>query len=185
MNRLKSLVTKSTKQIKKDQLCLEGANFSYKSFEVSKGKVYLYAVYNKKNNIIKIGKASNPINRVRSHIANFISYGGCSEEDIGCIFTSVNFPEEDMPEAKILEDFNEYINSFRLKLNKVGEEEIVGETEIVGERKGKKIKNEFFLMNAGWQIGVIKIKKYMKSYTRNYINKQKWIQKNKNNYQLY
>lgn len=151
--------------MKESEAYLERIDIDNSLFEVSDNKVYLYAVYNKKNNIIKIGKASHPIKRIKSHIANFISYAGCSEEDVGYIFTRFNFPERDMPEEKFIRNFSKYANGFGSVCNS-------GKWSKTDYKKGEKIKNEFFLMNNSWGHGLGRIRKYMESYTKNHINKQ-------------
>ena len=126
-----------------------------------KGKFFLYAVYNKKNNLIKLGKAKNPIKRIKSHIANFEAYGGAKGDDLGYIFTRFSFIESDEkdPEEKFLKHFKRWADSYRHK-------RVENKFIQLDFTKAKQIKKEFWQTRLSYDHALGRIRGFMRRFTR-------------------
>ena len=148
--------------MKNDESFLENfKNISTRLFDAPKGEVFLYAVYNKKNNLIKLGKARNPIKRIKSHIANFVTYGEAKEDDLGYIFTRFSFVESDEknPEERFLKNFERGADGYKTKCIKNG-------WATLDIEKGKRIKKEFWQTASSYTSALGRIRRFMRDFTR-------------------
>jgi hypothetical protein len=148
--------------MKNDNSFLENfKNLSTKLFDAPKGEVFLYAVYNKKNNLIKLGKAKNPIKRIKSHIAHFVTYGEAEEGDLGYIFTRFSFIESDdkNPEEKFLKNFGKWADGYKSKC-------IENKWSTLDIEKGKQIKKEFWQTKSSYTSALGRIRRFMRDFTR-------------------
>jgi hypothetical protein len=67
-----------------------------------KNHSYIYFVYNKKTGAVKLGRSNRVWNRILNHINAFISYGGSSLNDLGCIFSREAFADSCEIESKFI-----------------------------------------------------------------------------------
>jgi hypothetical protein len=67
---------------------IDSLDFDFlKYLDCAKDKEYLYAIWETKLNIIKIGKTTKIFKRIKQHLHSFLRYGGSNKKDIKIIFT--------------------------------------------------------------------------------------------------
>lgn len=67
-----------------------------------KGWCYLYAVYDKKNHVIKLGQTKKLFKRLKEHIRAFNCYAKTESKDLGCLFSRNPFPLHINAEKELL-----------------------------------------------------------------------------------
>lgn len=81
-----------------------------------KGWEYIYFIYNKKTNIVKLGKSKRIWDRINTHVSNFISYGGAELKDIGVIFSRNPFPNHLNVESEFIKYYGDkYSQNIKIK----------------------------------------------------------------------
>ena len=136
-----SMDKEERKELKKqsylDDVCCDVYKLRPSDFKCGDDKVFLYSVYNRKSKIVKLGKSTDPVKRIKTHIANFMTYANADLSDLGYIFGRFPFPVEQDPEGVFLKTFKKYAEEPKsVRKN--------GKCIATEGNKAAVIKNEFF-----------------------------------------
>lgn len=78
-------------------------SFLRKILHAPKDFVYLYLLFNRKNNVVKVGQSKNPFERLLSHVYYFESYANLSSNNLGAFISRFPIPSNSNSENYLIQ----------------------------------------------------------------------------------